>query len=73
MATSAQTTLTLDDLERAYLKGLLENDLSETRVEVRRADEPDYHDELRHREDMIRRLLARLGGESPTEAPGSQA
>jgi hypothetical protein len=60
MAASSQTTLTLDDQEKAYLKGLLEIDLSETRVEVRRADEPEYHDELRKREEMTRNLLERL-------------
>jgi hypothetical protein len=65
MNASTQTTLMLDEEQTIYLKGLLETDLAETRVEVRRADEPEYRDELQHREDLIRRLLDKLRGSTP--------
>jgi len=56
-------TLPLDAHERQYLRELLESDLSETRVEVRRTGTPDYHEGLQHREDLIRGLLEKLGAE----------
>jgi hypothetical protein len=59
----ATVTLTLDPQEKAYLEDLLDTDLRETRVEVRRSLEPDVRDELRKREQMIHGLLTRLRGE----------
>jgi hypothetical protein len=58
-----QVTLTLNPEERAYLDGLVELDLRETRVELRRTTTPALHDELHEREEMIRNLLGKLRGE----------
>ncbi len=69
MAISASTTLLLNDQEKNYLEGILKADLSETRVEVRRTDTPEYHDELRRREEMIRGLLVRIGASEPFGTP----
>src|SRR4051794_40191686 len=60
--------LTLDSQENAYLEELVESDLKETRVDLRRTTNPDLQDELHKREDMLRGLLARLRGEKPPPA-----
>jgi hypothetical protein len=52
--------LHLDSGQRAYLVGLLEVDLEETRVEIRRADTPRMHDQLLEKEKLIKGLLSKL-------------
>jgi hypothetical protein len=52
--------LHLDSGERAYLAGLLEVDLEETRVEIRRTDTPRMHDQLLEKEKLIKGLLSKL-------------
>jgi hypothetical protein len=66
--------LTLDSQEKKYLEGLLETDLKETCVEVRRTDAPDLHDELLSRERMIHNLLKRLQTNNQPESsvPGRE-
>jgi hypothetical protein len=54
--------LMLSGQEKTYLMGLLDTDLRETRVEVRRADTPQSHDALLEREQLIRGLIEKLGG-----------
>jgi hypothetical protein len=66
----ATFTLTLDPQERAYLEGLLEIDLGETRVELRRTETPALHDELHQRENLIRGLLTKLRGDKPSQGAG---
>jgi hypothetical protein len=66
-------TLTLDAQEKKYLGDLLETDLKETRVEVRRTDAPDLHDELIKRERMIRDLLERLQTDKQPESVGPRS
>ena len=66
-------TLTLDAQEKKYLEELLETDLKETRVEVRRTDAPDLHDELIQRERMIRNLLERLQADKQPESVGRRS
>jgi hypothetical protein len=53
-------TLTLSAAEKNYLAELLESDLEETRVEVRRTSTPSYHADLIRREEMIRGLVEKL-------------
>ena len=66
-------TLTLDPQEKKYLEDLLETDVKETRVEVRRTDAPDLHDELIQRERMIRNLLERLQAAKQPESVGPRS
>jgi hypothetical protein len=66
-------TLVIDAQEKKYLEGLLETDLGETRVEVRRTDAPDLHEELLERERMIRKLLERLRTDNQTERVGPRS
>lgn len=66
-------TLTLNSQEKAYLEGLLESDLAETRVEVRRTQALTYHDELHKRENLIRDLLEKLRGDKPPDDVGPQS
>ncbi len=63
-------TLTLDSQEKAYLESLLESDLAENRVEVRRTRALTLHDEFHKREKLIRDLLERLRGDKPPEGVG---
>jgi hypothetical protein len=71
MATSASTTLLLNEQEKNYLETLLKADLAETRVEERRTDTPEYHDGLHKREALIRGLLSRLGATEPLGMPAA--
>jgi hypothetical protein len=66
-------TLTLDAQEKAYLESLLDSDLRETRVEVRRTDTPAFHDELHQRENLIRGLLERLRGDQTPAGAGPRS
>jgi hypothetical protein len=50
----------LNATEVELLEDLLRNRLKELWVEVRRTEDPDYHDELRRLEDGLRGVLQRL-------------
>jgi len=52
--------LALNETERNALITLLEMQLSDTRVEVRRTGKADWHENLREHEDLLRSLLDRL-------------
>jgi len=45
--------------EREYLVRLLEARLGETRVEVHRTHTPDYREQVKHEEELVRNLLAK--------------
>ena len=66
-------TLTLDAEEKTYLEALVDADLRETRVELRRTDNPKLHDELHHRENMIRALLEKLRGNKVPDGVSSRS
>ena len=46
--------------ERDELVQIIEHTLGETRVEVRRTRNPDWHDQLQIEEETLRSLLERL-------------
>lgn len=53
--------------ERDELMRLVDNSLSETRVEVRRTRTPDFRDQLQREEELLRRLhdkLERMTGQA---------
>jgi len=57
---AATMTVTLDGEERAELLHLVEQTLSDTRIEVHRTHTPDYRAQVIHREELLRRLLQKL-------------
>jgi hypothetical protein len=57
----AESELPLTDEERAFLVGLLEITLKDTRIEEHRTRTPSYREHILHREDLITRLLSKLG------------
>jgi hypothetical protein len=57
---SASFTLILDAEERTELLRFLEQALSDTHVEARRTEDPDYRDQVHHREDLLRGLIGKL-------------
>jgi hypothetical protein len=57
--TESQLTLTTE--EHAFLKGLLDEALKDTRVEEHRTRTPSYREHILHREDLITSLLTKLG------------
>ncbi len=63
----AEQQLTLSAEEREYLASLLEYTLKETLVEEHRTRTPSYRQDVVHREDIIRGLLAKL---RPPQTPG---
>ena len=56
-----ETTMTLTDLEREYLVGLLEKVLKDKRVEEHRTRTPSYRAVVLTEEDTIASLLTKLG------------
>ncbi|MBI1916914.1 MAG: hypothetical protein HYS12_19575 [Planctomycetes bacterium] len=56
-----ETQLTLTAEERDYLVGLLETVLKDTRVEEHRTRTPNYRAFVLHQEDLIVKLLSKLG------------
>ena len=52
--------ITLNAAEREALVALIESQLSDTRVEVRRTGKTEWQDRLREHEDLLRVLLERL-------------
>ena len=57
----AESQLTLTDEERAFLVGLLELTLKDTRIEEHRTRTPSYRQHVLHREDLITAVLRKLG------------
>jgi hypothetical protein len=57
----AESQLTLTDEERAFLKGLLEITLKDTRIEEHRTRTLSYREHILHREEVIAGLLRKLG------------
>jgi hypothetical protein len=57
----AELQLTLTAEEREYLAGLLEVTLKDTRVEEHRTRTPSYREHVLHQEDLIVKLLSKLG------------
>jgi hypothetical protein len=57
--TESQLPVTAE--ERQFLVGLLEVALKDTRVEEHRTRTPTYREHILHQEDLITRLLGKLG------------
>jgi hypothetical protein len=57
----AESHLALTDEERAFLTGLLEITLKDTRIEEHRTRTPSYREHILHREEVIAGLLRKLG------------
>jgi hypothetical protein len=60
----AESQVTLTDEERAFLTGLLEITLKDTRIEEHRTRTPSYREHILHREEVIAGLLSKLGQSS---------
>jgi len=54
-------TVVLDEQERSELSQLLDHALRETRVEVHHTHTPDFRDQVQRREEVLRRLIEKLG------------
>ena len=54
----------IDAQERELLLRLVEQALSDTRVEIRRTSTPEFHDRLQAEERVLASLLRRLGAVS---------
>jgi len=68
--------LQLDETERDLLLALLQRELGDLRVEVRRTETPDYRDDLKVHEDRLEDLLQRLldsRGGREGRGPGSRS
>lgn len=63
----------LSEEDAAYLRGVLERDLSDLRYELGRTEVPEYHDRMRAERDQLERILVALGAPvAPTAAtPGA--
>jgi hypothetical protein len=57
----SESQLTLSDEERAFLTGLLEITLKDTRIEEHRTRTLSYREHILHREEVIAGLLRKLG------------
>jgi hypothetical protein len=58
--TSAVRTLTVTVEEASELLQILEQSLSDTRVEMHHTHTPDFRDKVHHREDLLRGLIAKF-------------
>lgn len=58
---SGKLALALDEEERTVLLGLLEQALGETRVEVHRTHTPDFRMQVQHREEVLAKMIAKIG------------
>jgi hypothetical protein len=57
----SESQLALTDEERAFLVGLLETVLKDTRIEEHRTRTLSYREHILHREELIAALLSKLG------------
>ena len=55
-------SIELTDEEHATLRAVLESDVADLRMEISDTDAQDFRDALKHREEILKRLIARLGG-----------
>jgi hypothetical protein len=55
-------TIELTTDEAGMLHSILENDLSDLRMEIANTDSQDFRDALKRREDLLRRLVSSLAG-----------
>ena len=61
-------SLTLNDEERALLAEVLQETISELRMEIADTDSHDYRAQLHKREDMLKAMGKRLSPVPETEA-----
>lgn len=52
--------LSLTNEEHQVLKEILENDLSDLRMEIRETDDRDFKEGLKHKEQVMKKLLEAL-------------
>jgi hypothetical protein len=50
----------LNDREREALRGVLEDYVSDLRMEISKTDSQEFRDGLKEREDLLKGILARL-------------
>jgi hypothetical protein len=55
----------LDDEERRVLREILENDLSDLRMEMADTDRKDFRDMLARRKAVLGKVIEALGGSPP--------
>jgi hypothetical protein len=55
-------TIELTTDEAGMLRSILENDLSDLRMEIANTDSQDFRDALKRREELLKRLVATLSG-----------
>jgi hypothetical protein len=60
-AIMSDTTLTLNQDEREFLVGLLQNTLKTTRIEEHRTRTPSYREHVMHNEELLISMLQKLG------------
>lgn len=60
VTTQAAFTLSITEEERAELLQLLEQALSNTHMERRRTEAPDYHQQVVHEEELLRILVDKV-------------
>lgn len=61
-------SLTLNDEERELLAEVLQETISELRMEIADTDSHDYRAQLHKREDMLKALVKRVSTVASTEA-----
>lgn len=62
-------SLTLNDEERELLAEVLQETISELRMEIADTDSHDYRAQLHKREDMLKALVKRVSTVASTGAP----
>lgn len=60
-------SLTLNDEERALLAAVLQETISELRMEIADTDSHDYRAQLHKREDMLKAMVKRISTVAETE------
>jgi hypothetical protein len=52
--------LTLTEEEQRLLREILENDLSDLRMEIRETDDRGFREMLKHNEELMKEILGKL-------------
>jgi hypothetical protein len=52
--------ITLTDEEQGLLQEILEDDLSDLRMEIRETDDRSFKEKLKHKEEVMKKILAAL-------------
>lgn len=60
-------SLTLNDEERDLLAEVLQETISELRMEIADTDSHDYRAQLHKREDLLKAMVKRVSTEAPVE------